>query len=274
MLSSDELTAVASAQPPDVGEAVGTGGTMIYTSGTTGKPKGAVRYATDQETGLALITLIGYRPDDIYITSGPLYHSGPGAFMGIGLLFGQTIVVQRKFDAEDWLRLVDKYKVTSTFSAPGADPDGVRAAGRGQGEVRPVLHAGHDRQRGAVELRAQAAVRGRLPAGVAVGGLRLDRARRGLRPRARGPDAQARLLRPAGARHRDRAVRRGRQRRDRHRARASGRAVRPVQGRVQRVLQAAGQLRRGQPRRLPHRRRHRLPGRRGLPTTSATARTT
>jgi fatty-acyl-CoA synthase/long-chain acyl-CoA synthetase len=70
------------------------------------------------ETGLALITLLGYRPDDIYITSGPLYHSGPGAFMGIGLLFGQTIIVQRKFEAEDWLRLVEKYKATSTFSAP------------------------------------------------------------------------------------------------------------------------------------------------------------
>jgi acyl-CoA synthetase (AMP-forming)/AMP-acid ligase II len=118
MLSSDELTADASADSPDVGDAVGTGGTMIYTSGTTGKPKGAVRHATDPETGLALVTLLGYRPDDIYITSGPLYHSGPGAFMGIGLLFGQTIVVQRKFDAEDWLRLVEKYKVTSTFSAP------------------------------------------------------------------------------------------------------------------------------------------------------------
>ena len=38
--------------------------------------------------------------------------------MGAGLLFGQTIIVQRKFDAEDWLRLVDKYKASSTFSAP------------------------------------------------------------------------------------------------------------------------------------------------------------
>jgi len=66
----------------------------------------------------ALLNLFGYRPDDIYITSGPLYHSGPSAFMGAGLLFGQTIVVQRKFDAEDWLRLVDKYHVSSTFSAP------------------------------------------------------------------------------------------------------------------------------------------------------------
>jgi acyl-CoA synthetase (AMP-forming)/AMP-acid ligase II len=116
---SDADIAAAPAGAPDVGDAAGTGGTMIYTSGTTGKPKGAVRSgAPDPEVLGALLMLIGYRPDDIYITSGPLYHSGPGAFMGIGLLFGQTIVVQRKFDAEDWLRLVDKYKVSSTFSAP------------------------------------------------------------------------------------------------------------------------------------------------------------
>jgi acyl-CoA synthetase (AMP-forming)/AMP-acid ligase II len=133
MLSSDELTAAASHEPPDVGEAVGTGGAMIYTSGTTGKPKGAVRYATDQATGIALVGLIGYRPDDIYLTSGPLYHSGPMAFLGVGLLFGQTLIVQRKFDAEDWLRLLDSYRATSTFSAPAlvrmvcALPDEVKA---------------------------------------------------------------------------------------------------------------------------------------------------
>jgi len=116
---TDADIAAAPADAPDVGDAAGTGGTMIYTSGTTGKPKGAVRSgAPDPELVGALLGLLGYRPDDVYITSGPLYHSGPGAFMGIGMLFGQTIVVQRKFDAEDWLRLVDKYKVSSTFSAP------------------------------------------------------------------------------------------------------------------------------------------------------------
>ena len=31
---------------------------------------------------------------------------------------GSTVIVQRKFDPEDWLRLVDEYRVTSTFSAP------------------------------------------------------------------------------------------------------------------------------------------------------------
>ncbi len=91
---------------------------MIYTSGTTGKPKGAYRNMTDQTTAAALIGFIGYRPDDVYLTSGPLYHSGPLAFMGAGLTLGQTIILQRKFEPEDWLRLVDKYKVSSTFSAP------------------------------------------------------------------------------------------------------------------------------------------------------------
>jgi acyl-coenzyme A synthetase/AMP-(fatty) acid ligase len=97
----------------------GAGGTMIYTSGTTGKPKGAVRAGgPDPELLGALLNVFGYRPDDIYITSGPLYHSGPSAFMSAGLLYGQTIIVQRKFHPEDWLRLVDKYRASSTFSAP------------------------------------------------------------------------------------------------------------------------------------------------------------
>ena len=133
MLGDDDIAA-ASDQAPDVGEAGGTGGTMIYTSGTTGKPKGAVRTGTPDPAAVgALLGLFGYRPDDVYLTSGPLYHSGPSAFMAAGQAFGQTIVVQRKFDPEDWLRLVDTYKVSSTFSAPAlirmvcALPDEVKA---------------------------------------------------------------------------------------------------------------------------------------------------
>jgi fatty-acyl-CoA synthase/long-chain acyl-CoA synthetase len=116
---TDADIAAAPPDAPDAGEAAGTGGTMIYTSGTTGKPKGAVRSGPPNPELLgALLSLFGYRPDDIYITSGPLYHSGPSAFLGAGLLYGQTLVVQRKFDPGDWLRLVDKYKASSTFSAP------------------------------------------------------------------------------------------------------------------------------------------------------------
>jgi len=116
---SDADVAAAPSGAPDVGDAAGAGGTMIYTSGTTGKPKGAVRSGgPDPELLGALLNLFGHRPGDVYITSGPLYHSGPSAFLGAALLYGQTMIVQRKFDAEDWLRLVDRYTVTSTFAAP------------------------------------------------------------------------------------------------------------------------------------------------------------
>jgi acyl-CoA synthetase (AMP-forming)/AMP-acid ligase II len=95
------------------------GATMIYTSGTTGKPKGAVRGATiDSSIAAGLLGLIGYVPDDIYITTGPLYHSGPLGFASIAHALGNTVVVQHKFDAEDWLRLVETYRVTTTFTAP------------------------------------------------------------------------------------------------------------------------------------------------------------
>ena len=118
MLRGEDLTAGASDQPPDIGDATGAAATMIYTSGTSGKPKGAVRRGTDPAAFAGLVNLLGYRPDDIYLTSGPLYHSGPAMVLAFALLFGQTVVVQRKFNAEDWLRLLDKYKATSTFSAP------------------------------------------------------------------------------------------------------------------------------------------------------------
>jgi fatty-acyl-CoA synthase/long-chain acyl-CoA synthetase len=118
MLNDSDINAAPNTAP-DLGDVAGTGGTMIYTSGTTGKPKGAVRAgAPDPEQLGALLGLLGLRPDDVYLTCGPLYHSGPSAFLGAGLLFGQTLVVQRRFDAEDWLRLADKYQATFTFSAP------------------------------------------------------------------------------------------------------------------------------------------------------------
>jgi fatty-acyl-CoA synthase/long-chain acyl-CoA synthetase len=118
MLTDADIAAAPSTAPAGAGSGAG-GGSMIYTSGTTGKPKGAFRPGgQDPETLGALLKLFGYRPDDVHITTGPLYHSGPGAFLGAGLLYGQTVIVQRGFDAEDWLRLVDKYRASSTFSAP------------------------------------------------------------------------------------------------------------------------------------------------------------
>jgi len=121
MTDVDAAIAASSPAEPEIPEATAPGATMIYTSGTTGRPKGALRRGTGPgaaEQSAAMLALIGYTPADIYIPTGPLYHSGPGGFMGIAQVLGQTVVIQRKFQAEDWLRLVQKYRVTSTFSAP------------------------------------------------------------------------------------------------------------------------------------------------------------
>ena len=272
---TDADIAAAPADAPDVGDAEGTGGTMIYTSGTTGKPKGAVRSGPpDPELLGALLNLFGYRPDDIYITSGPLYHSGPSAFMGAGMLFGQTIVVQRKFDAEDWLRLVDKYKVSSTFSAPAlvrmicALPQEVkdrydRSSMRVMiANAAPWSYALKQQYVADFPPESLFEVYGSTELGVDT------------RADARGPDAQARILRQAGARHRDRAARRRRQRGHRHRAGPRRRGLRPVQGRVRHLLQERRQLRVEQPRRLSTRSATSRTGTTRATCTSATARPT
>ncbi|MDZ7825607.1 MAG: AMP-binding protein [Gammaproteobacteria bacterium] len=117
--SADELTAVADPSELITGVEPGAAGTMIYTSGTTGKPKGAVRdSAGDPEQTARMIEVYGLRSDDVYLTTGPLYHSGPSGFMAVGQMLGMTVVLQKKFDPEDYLRLVDRYRVTYTFSAP------------------------------------------------------------------------------------------------------------------------------------------------------------
>ena len=116
---AEELIAAASTEPLDELESVDSlGASMIYTSGTTGSPKGAVRSGTDPSLVAILVGEIRYSSDDVHITTGPLYHSGPGGFAGLTHVLGGTVVVLPKFDPEEWLRLVDMHKVNTTFTAP------------------------------------------------------------------------------------------------------------------------------------------------------------
>jgi acyl-CoA synthetase (AMP-forming)/AMP-acid ligase II len=115
----EEQAATASEDEPDrEGEDPTAGTTMIYTSGTTGKPKGTVRRTAPATGGSSLVGLVGWQPGDVYLSTGPLYHSAPLGFMLVVQALGGSVVVQRHFDPEEWLRLVETHRVTTSFSAP------------------------------------------------------------------------------------------------------------------------------------------------------------
>jgi acyl-CoA synthetase (AMP-forming)/AMP-acid ligase II len=115
----DALGAEPETEPGDDADAGALGAQMLYTSGTTGKPKGALRTTTDPGIVAALLGELGLRPgDEVHITTGPLYHSGPLAFAIISHTLGTPVVILRKFDPTAWLRLVKEHRATNTFSAP------------------------------------------------------------------------------------------------------------------------------------------------------------
>ncbi|HET7341982.1 MAG TPA: AMP-binding protein [Methylomirabilota bacterium] len=110
---------LASGSPAPVAAPPGLGGSMVYTAGTTGKPKGARRRATDPAALLPrLAALSCVAPDAVHLAAGPLYHSAPGGFALYAHALGQTVVVMRRFDAEQALRLIERHRCTTTFMAP------------------------------------------------------------------------------------------------------------------------------------------------------------
>ncbi len=120
----DRLESALDAQPktPIADETSGTD--LLYSSGTTGRPKGV----KTQLTGLAIsdpgsliaVTqhLFGFNKDMVYLSPAPLYHAAPLRYcMSVGR-FGGTVVVMEHFDPEQYLALVERYKVTHTQLVP------------------------------------------------------------------------------------------------------------------------------------------------------------
>jgi long-chain acyl-CoA synthetase len=113
----DLRSASSDERPP--GEGPRLGATMIYTSGTTGAPKGAWRpNGLALENILQVIGLFELSQSDVHLLCGPVYHSGPGIFVVLHHILGATVVVQRKFDAEAALDLIERHRITTTFMAP------------------------------------------------------------------------------------------------------------------------------------------------------------
>jgi fatty-acyl-CoA synthase len=96
------------------------GATIIYTSGTTGKPKGAVR-KYPKDTMFAAFRFINETPmrvDDVHLVTAPLYHSTAFGFLALSHILGNTAVIMDHFDPEQFLVLVDKYRVSTAAVVP------------------------------------------------------------------------------------------------------------------------------------------------------------
>lgn len=114
-LRADRLLADAPPLSPEEAAAPRATRSMVYTSGTLGRPKGALREHLDPTP---LMSLFGLAEPHIHLVAGPLYHSAPGGLAQFSLLFGSTLVVLRRFDAEAALAAVERHRCTSTFMAP------------------------------------------------------------------------------------------------------------------------------------------------------------
>jgi fatty-acyl-CoA synthase len=118
--SYEEALAASSAEPL-AEEWIGD--SMLYSSGTTGRPKGILRPLPQMTAaeGFAMRQMgnqYGYSQDTVYLSPAPLYHAAPLAFV-LGVLgFGGTVVMMERFDAEQALQMVERYRVTHSQWVP------------------------------------------------------------------------------------------------------------------------------------------------------------
>ena len=118
-----ELIAGRSAERP---ERLATGTTMIYTSGTTGRPKGVRRppdcTSPDESAAKAggLLTIFGVRPHEgnVHLCVMPMYHAAGGLWVTMSLHLGHTVVLMDRWDAVEFLELIERHRVTHTHMVP------------------------------------------------------------------------------------------------------------------------------------------------------------
>jgi len=114
-----ELMAEADPSPFQSRRPPGLPPSMIYTSGTTGNPKGAYRKnGVDLLAVMRILAAFEITGSDVYLLAGPGYHSAPLLFGALTGAVGGTTVIERKFDAEEALALIDRHHCTLTVMAP------------------------------------------------------------------------------------------------------------------------------------------------------------
>ena len=93
---------------------------LIYTSGTTGKPKGALlTHANCFWTNIGFDGATGVHGDDVVLQVLPQFHVGGWNVQSLlAWLKGATVILERQFDADRVLRLIEEKRVTTMMGVP------------------------------------------------------------------------------------------------------------------------------------------------------------
>ncbi|UAL31086.1 AMP-binding protein [Nocardioides rotundus] len=90
---------------------------VILTSGTTGTPKGAPRQA-GIEAAVAILSRIPLRFGWRCHIAAPMFHTWGFAHLALSMLLGTTVVLRRRFDPEDALRVTQDERCDSMAVIP------------------------------------------------------------------------------------------------------------------------------------------------------------
>jgi acyl-CoA synthetase (AMP-forming)/AMP-acid ligase II len=115
LLSDGQVCAASTIEEADDRDAL-----ILFTSGTTGLPK-AVGISNAQLSARIRGIATPFRPDvapTVGMMCVPFFHVGGSLGMLGSLYSGNTSVVQSRFDAAEWLRLVQKHRVRTAFLVP------------------------------------------------------------------------------------------------------------------------------------------------------------
>jgi fatty-acyl-CoA synthase len=113
-----ELAQAHSSEPP--APPAQHGRTTVLTSGTTGTPKGAKR-APKQASVDTLVGILGRIPlrvGDTTFVAAPMFHSWGGVHLVMGGTLGCTVVMRRRFDPEDTLATIARYRPRTVAVVP------------------------------------------------------------------------------------------------------------------------------------------------------------